>query len=42
MGMRVIRVAIEESKPAASAAQAVVGSLAEAAAVLRGWAVPAT
>ncbi len=37
MGMRTIRVAIEEPKPAASAAHAVACSLHEAAAVLRAW-----
>jgi len=39
MGMRTIRVAIEEPKPAASAAHAVVGSLYEVPDVLRVWMV---
>ncbi|HZD67353.1 MAG TPA: HAD family hydrolase [Actinomycetes bacterium] len=38
LGMRTIRVAIEEPKPTASEADAVTDSLAEAAGVLRAWA----
>jgi len=37
-GMRSVRVAIEEPKPAASQADAVAGSLDEVTRVLRGWA----
>jgi FMN phosphatase YigB (HAD superfamily) len=41
LGMRALRVAIEEPPPAASAAHAVVTSLAAATAVLRSWVPPA-
>jgi len=37
LGMRAIRVAIEEPKPASSEADAVTDSLEEAARVLRAW-----
>lgn len=40
LGMRTIRVAIDEPKPAASAAHAVVDSLPAAAAVLQAWISP--
>jgi HAD superfamily hydrolase (TIGR01509 family) len=39
LGIRTIRVAIEEPKPASSQADAVTGSLEEAARLLRAWAV---
>jgi FMN phosphatase YigB (HAD superfamily) len=37
VGMRALRVAIEEPLPESSAAHAVAGSLAEAEAILRAW-----